>query len=68
MRASDGSTSVAIDLAGGGVIKLGGTQLVGSGSFDAHAAILNAADASDNAIPLYVVDLTVAELVIGVVI
>ncbi|WP_344672496.1 hypothetical protein, partial [Sphingorhabdus rigui] len=41
LRTASGSTSVAIDFAAGGAIKLGGTQAVGSSTFDPLAAIIN---------------------------
>ena len=50
LRTASGSTSVAIDFTQGGAIKLGGTQVVGSASFDPIAAILDAGNYSDNAI------------------
>jgi hypothetical protein len=49
LRTASGSTSVAIDFTQGGAIKLGGTQVVGSATFDPAAAILDAANYSDNA-------------------
>eukprot|EP01041_Mallomonas_annulata_P013469 gene13469-28537_t len=41
LRTASGSTTVAIDFAAGGAIKLGGTQVVGSATFDPLAAITN---------------------------
>jgi hypothetical protein len=49
LRTASGSTSVAIDFAAGGAIKLGGTQIVGSNTFDPLAAIINTKNTSDNA-------------------
>jgi hypothetical protein len=49
LRTASGSTSVAIDFAAGGAIKLGGTQIVGGNTFDPLAAIINANNTSDNA-------------------
>ncbi|WP_344672481.1 hypothetical protein, partial [Sphingorhabdus rigui] len=58
-----GSTSVAIDFAAGGAIKLGGTQAVGSSTFDPLAAIINSNNISDNA-TFPVNDTTSSELTI----
>jgi hypothetical protein len=44
LRTASGSTTVAIDFAAGGVIKLGGTQVVGSSTFDAASAILDSSN------------------------
>jgi hypothetical protein len=63
LRTASGSTSVAIDFTAGGAIKLGGTQIVGSSTFDPMAAIANANNTSDNA-ALPVNDTTSAELTI----
>ncbi len=49
LRTASGSTTAAIDFAAGGVIKLGGTQVVGSATFDAAASILNASNLSEQA-------------------
>jgi Ca2+-binding RTX toxin-like protein len=50
LRTASGSTSVAIDFTAGGAIKLGGTQVVGSATFDPLAAINNPDNYSDNAV------------------
>ncbi|MEN9926685.1 MAG: hypothetical protein RL268_2811, partial [Pseudomonadota bacterium] len=50
LRTASGSTSVAIDFALGGAIKLGGTQIVGSPTFDPLAAVLSPENYSDNAL------------------
>jgi hypothetical protein len=63
LRTASGSTSVAIDFTAGGAIKLGGTQIVGSSTFDPMAAIANANNTSDNA-AFPVNDTTSAELTI----
>jgi hypothetical protein len=63
LRTASGSTSVVLDFAAGGVIKLG-TQVVGSVGFDAAAAITNAGNVSDNAIPAFIADTSSNELVI----
>jgi hypothetical protein len=44
LRTASGSTTVSIDFAAGGVIKLGGTQVVGSATFDAAASILDSSN------------------------
>ena len=49
LRTASGSTSVAIDFAANGAIKLGGTQTVGTPTFNAPAAITDASNVSDNA-------------------
>ena len=49
LRTASGSTTVTIDFAAGGAIKLGGTQVVGSATFDALSAILNADNVSEQA-------------------
>jgi hypothetical protein len=49
LRTASGSTSVAIDFTAGGAIKLGGTQIVGSQTFDPLAAITNVGNRSANA-------------------
>jgi hypothetical protein len=49
LRTASGSTSVAIDFTQGGAIKLGGTQIVGSATFNPIAAILDPENYSDNA-------------------
>jgi hypothetical protein len=64
LRTASGSTSVVLDFAAGGVIKLG-TQVVGSAGFDAAAAITNVGNVSDNAIPAALVDTSSNELVIN---
>lgn len=64
LRTATGSTSVAIDFAAGGVVVLGGTQVVGSDNFDAFAAITNLVDVSENGSDLWRTDSTVAEAVI----
>jgi hypothetical protein len=61
LRTASGSTSVVLDFAAGGVIKLG-TQVVGSVGFNAAAAITNAGNLSSNAIPEAVVDASNNEL------
>jgi hypothetical protein len=48
LRTASGSTSVAIDFTAGGAIKLGGTQIVGSQTFDPLAAITNVGNVSGN--------------------
>jgi hypothetical protein len=63
LRTASGSTSVAIDFAAGGAIKLGGTQTVGSSTFDPLAAITKANNTSDNAV-FPVSDTTSSELTI----
>ncbi|MBB3944076.1 hypothetical protein GGR91_002345, partial [Sphingorhabdus rigui] len=63
LRTASGSTSVAIDFAAGGAIKLGGTQAVGSSTFDPLAAIINSNNISDNA-TFPVNDTTSSELTI----
>jgi hypothetical protein len=63
LRTASGSTSVAIDFAAGGAIKLGGTQTVGSSTFDPLAAIINSNNISDNAV-FPVSDTTSSELTI----
>ena len=63
LRTASGSTSVAIDFAAGGAIKLGGTQAVGSSTFDPLAAIINSNNTSDNA-AFPVNDTTSSELTI----
>ena len=50
LRTASGSTSVAIDFTAGGAIKLGGTQIVGSSTFDPLAAITSSGNYSDNAV------------------
>jgi hypothetical protein len=50
LRTASGSTSVAIDFTAGGAIKLGGTQVVGSATFDSLAAINSPGNYSDNAV------------------
>jgi hypothetical protein len=64
LRTASGSTSVVLDFAAGGVIKLG-TQVVGSVGFDAAAAITNAGNLSGNAIPAFIADTSSNELVIN---
>jgi hypothetical protein len=64
LRTASGSTPVVLDFAAGGVIKLG-TQVVGSVGFDAAAAITNAGNVSDNAIPAFIADTSSNELVIN---
>ena len=64
LRTASGSTSVAIDFAAGGAIKLGGTQVVGSVGFNPLVAITNGANVSDNALPQEIADTTSAELTI----
>jgi hypothetical protein len=63
LRTASGSTSVAIDFTAGGAIKVGGTQIVGSSTFDPMAAITNANNMADNA-AFPVSDTTSAELTI----
>jgi len=50
LRTASGSTSVAIDFTQGGTIKLGGTQIVGSTTFDPLLAINDRSNYSQNAI------------------
>ena len=49
LRTASGSTSVAIDFTQGGAIKLGGTQIVGSTTFDPLLAITDRSNYSQNA-------------------
>jgi hypothetical protein len=49
LRTASGSTSVAIDFTQGGVIKLGGSQIVGSATFDPLLAITDRSNYSQNA-------------------
>jgi hypothetical protein len=50
LRTASGSTTISVDFALGGAIKLGGTQIVGSSNFDPLAAITDPQNFSDNAI------------------
>jgi hypothetical protein len=63
LRTASGSTTVVLDFAAGGVIKLG-AQVVGSVGFNAAAAITNVGNVSDNAMA-EVADITSGELVIS---
>ncbi len=67
LRTASGATTVAIDFAAGGAMKLGGSQIVGSAGFDPLAAIANASLKSSNAAAAPVVDTTSNELVIAAV-
>ncbi len=49
LRTKSGSTSMVISYTAGGAVKLGGTKILGSNTFDSTAAITNANNTSFNA-------------------